>query len=405
MSSSDYTNLRRLRHVYYPSLNNYHQPHTHQPDPCVNSPYVSQPHHYGHPHHNGHHPNHSQCANHLTNQNLTHDSHNYYHCKPHCDDTDASGCHTHHTHTKHEYHDHHTIAPTPGHGNAGVNSSPSSIVNYPPQPPAATPIIIQAPTPAPAPAPYPFPYGYPPHPYAMPHPHEHDPCLDPYGYPQSHTSDKSTLNITKREYYLLPTFYGSVTVSIDSCQDFRKNMQVLCISDLSSNTYFEGTVYSYDKPSGEITIHQIKNINGDFSKPSKYLITLYAASQQVDALKERIEALYLKVFGIDIGGPDVPDNIGSGGTSDQVEVEDVAIKNLYTYFFNETIANEANYEKSITYLNNKINNLYIYFFNKDLTTETSFNPNGNNIVLDNLTDRVEQLNLYFFGDKGITINV
>ena len=200
----------------------------------------------------------------------------------------------------------------------------------------------------------------------------------------------------------MPTFYGSATVSIDSCQDFRKNMQVLCISDLSSTSYFEGTVYDYDKPSGEITIHQIKNITGDFTKPSKYLISVYAASQEVDALKERIEALYKKVFGIDIGGPDPPADVGGGGSSDQVDVEDTAVKNLYTYFFNETIASEANYEKTTTYLNSKINYLYTYFFNKDLTTDTTFNPNNNNVVLDNLTNKVEQINLYFFADKSIT---
>lgn len=52
MSSSDYTNLRRLRHVYYPSLNNCHShvqqtvPHTH---PAVNSVYID-PHMHAQPH-------------------------------------------------------------------------------------------------------------------------------------------------------------------------------------------------------------------------------------------------------------------------------------------------------------------------------------------------------------------
>lgn len=386
MSSSDYTNLRRLRHVYYPSFNHNHNTHAHNPGvsyPPVNTPYVSQPNYHNHHHCDHHHCDHTDLSHNHSSDNCNY-NHNY-----------NSG------HIPNSHYSAH-----PG-GHSGVNSSPTSIVTYPPQPAPSGPIIIQSPAahqPTYPPPAYPPPYyDYPhAHPHAPP-PHSHpvdyfDPCNSPY-------VNKSSLNITKREYYLLPTFYGSVTVSIDSCQDFRKNMQVLCISDLSSTSYFEGTVYDYDKPSGEITIHQIKNITGDFSKPSKYLISLYAASQEVDALKERIEALYLKVFGIDIGGPDAPDNIGSGGTDDQVEVEDVAIKNLYNYFFNETIANEANYEKSTAYLSNKINNLYVYFFNKDLTTETSFNPNNNNIVLDNLTDRVEQLNLYFFGDKGITINV
>jgi hypothetical protein len=386
MSSSDYTNLRRLRHVYYPSLSNHthqppihqpyiHQPHTHQQDPYVNIPYVSQPSYHSH--------HHSDNID-LSHNCDIHHSHTYNNHQCNTNQCNCNSCNRHNYNSRES-----------GCNQSGVNSTPTSIVTYPPQPaqPAqcapAAPIIIQSPAQQPQ-----YPY------YDYPHPPAHSHINEPYDVCNYTHVDKSSVNITKREYYLLPTFYGTVTVSVNACQDFRKNMQVLCVSDLSSNNYFEGTVYDYDKPSGEITIHQIKNITGNFSKPSRYIISIYSASHEMDSMKGQIEALYKQVFGIDISGPEPPTNIG--GQTVNVDTEDTAIKNLYTYFFNETIANEATYAKTSVYLTTKINYLYTYFFNKNLITETTFNPNNNNIVLDSLTNKVEQLNLYFFADKAIT---
>jgi len=343
MSSSDYTNLRRIRHVYYPSLNNCHahtQPIVHTPpmpnqcyvqQPCQPNPYTVSHCHTGVVHHCAGHVN-CNCQNHI-NQEVCH-SHNEQanshcnHCQHQCIHETNSICHP-------------------------------------------TPVIVD----------------------------NSNHCVP----------DRSSLTVSKREYLLSPNFYGSTTFTVDCYVGFRAGMKVNCMSDLSSNNYFEGVIYNYHAQTGEITIYKLASINGDFSKPSKYIVSIIPAFQELDLLRERMAKVYLELFGIDISGP-IPPSTGGGGGGDggggtvDVTTENTQIKNLYNYFFGEDITTESGYAATTTYLTTKINSLYTYFFDIDLTSSTnsSFNPNGNNVSLDSLSVKVQQLNLYFFGNANLT---
>lgn len=326
MSSGDYTNLRKLRRLYYPLIGSHSHgeichTHTNTTTNINNTPYIS-------------------CHDHVDIS---------YNCVP------TTHCHPNYVHS-------HSSQPYP----------------YPPPP-----IIIQSPTPAPAPAPAPI-YMAPSH-CGMP-----SSCVDPYI-----SNAKSPSSVTRKEYYLDPKFNGSVTMLVDVCLDFNKGMQVLCISDSNSSNYFEGTIFSYDKPSGEVIIEQIKNLNGSFTNPSKYIVTIYSTSQEVYKLKDRIQELYKEVFNIDISEPEIPD-------TDVTDADNTAIVNLFNYFFDEDITTNTDYVKSSVYLTSKINYLYTYFFDVDLTANSAVYINGNNVILDSLTDKIKQMNLYFFSNENIT---
>lgn len=363
MSSSDYTNLRRIRHVYYPSLNNCHT-HTQpivQPPPTPNQCHI--------------HPN--PCVQ----PHVHTDPSMVQHCHP-----GEGGVYYQEQQPYISYHHSHSpqsaYPPYP----PSAPSQPMSVIAYPP--------MMQTNTPSNS-------CNHCAHQQVQP------PCIHetnniyhpaPVVYDSNKCiSDKSSVSISKREYLLSPNFYGSTTFSIDCYAGFRSGMKVNCMSDLSSNNYFEGVIYNYYAQSGEITIYKLNNINGDFTKPSKYIVSIIPAFQELDLLRERMAKVYLKLFGIDISGPAIPG-------SEDVTTENTQIKNLYNYFFGEDITTETGYAATTTYLTTKINFLYSYFFDIDLTSSanSSFNPNGNNVSLDSLSIKVQQLNLYFFGDANLT---
>ena len=331
MSSSDYTNLRRIRHVYYPTLNACNTNHTHAAQPVYTVPNTNHCYVTPHTHNNCNTvattPNHCNCAN--------------------------------------------TVATTPNHCNCECN-----------QPQLCAPAHSHALT-------------------------NTNCCQDTVGdMCYTHLPDKTTMSMSVREYLLTPTFHGSTTFTIDCNLAFSKGMKVICTQDLSSNNYFEGVVFNYDAPTGELTVYQLAKVNGSFANPSKYIVSLIPAFQEIDLLRTRMEDVYFKVFGIDISGPTAPSTGGGGGGGGggtlDVTTEDTQIKGLFNYFFSENISNDSSYAATETYLTTKINALYVYFFDIDLTSNTTFNPNNNGIALDTLANKVQQLNLYFFGNKDVT---
>ena len=343
MSSSDYTNLRRIRHVYYPTLNTCNTNHTHAAQPVYTVPTTNQC--YVTPH------THNNCNTVATTSN---------HCN--C----ANTAPTNHCNCAN------TVATTSNHCNCAYN-----------QPQLCAPVHSHALTTTNNCCQY-----------IVPAP---DMCY-------THLPDKTTMSMSVREYLLTPTFFGSTTFTIDCNLAFSKGMKVICTQDLSSNNYFEGVVFNYYAPTGEITVYQLAKINGSFAEPSKYIVSLIPAFQEIDLLRTRMEEVYFKVFGIDISGPTAPATGGGGTTTPTVDVttEDTQLKGMFNYFFAENISTDSSYAATETYLNTKINELYTYFFDINLTTNTTFNPNNNGIALDTLANKVQQLNLYFFGNKDVT---
>ena len=210
---------------------------------------------------------------------------------------------------------------------------------------------------------------------------------------------------TFNKYLLTPVQCGSVTFTIDTGLAFSHGTRVTCDSiDLSGN-YFEGIVYDYNSMSGEITLYEIKYITGTFNRPTRYAIMAMAASKEIDLLRERMEALYKKVFNIDLSQPECGTGTGTGGgdggggTTDTATAEqNTNVVNLYKYFFNTDITTDADYALTQTYLTTKLVYLYTYFFDVDITTNTTFNPNGNGTALTTLDAKISQLYLYFFNN-------
>jgi len=361
MSSSDYTNLRRIRHVYYPTLNACNTNHTHAAQPVYTVPSTNHCYVTPHAHNNvatNHHCNNvatNHCNNVATNHCNCSDTVATNHCN--CADTVATN--------------HCNCSDTVATNHRACNQSQLC-----------------------APA----------HSHALT---TTNCCQDTVGdMCYTHLPDKTTMSMSVREYLLTPTFHGSTTFTIDCNLAFSKGMKVICTQDLSSNNYFEGVVFNYDAPTGELTVYQLAKVNGSFANPSKYIVSLIPAFQEIDLLRTRMEDVYFKVFGIDISGPTAPSTGGGGGGGGggtlDVTTEDTQIKGLFNYFFSENISNDSSYAATETYLTTKINALYVYFFDIDLTSNTTFNPNNNGIALDTLANKVQQLNLYFFGNKDVT---
>ncbi len=389
MSSNDYTNLRRLRHVYYPSLNNCH-PQTHHAGSHVqsnpNACYI-EPHHH---------------------QNVHTHSHNSHGNTGHCQQPVVIYAEPQvHTHSNH----------------SGYPGGPMSIVNYPP--------VIQSPSAnctnnnnnnstnnnnnncencsrnncsnnnQLTPCTHETNYIYPQTPVCYMNEYVTSSCVSN----NACVPDKTTMSTTKKEYLITPTFSGSITFSIDCYLGFNEGMKVNCTSDASSNNYFEGVIYNYESSSGEITIYNLATINGSFNKQSKYVVSIIPAFQEVDKLRERMARVYLELFNEDISDKAPASNSGTGtdtgtDTGTVTEANKTSTKTIFTYFFNEDITGDSNYADTETYYTEKVEYTYDYFFGN-----TTTNPNNNGVSLDTLQTKIEQLNLYFFGNTNPTITI
>ena len=180
--------------------------------------------------------------------------------------------------------------------------------------------------------------------------------------------------------------------------------KVSCESLDASGNSFEGTVYNYNSLSGEITIYDIKHINGTFNVPVRYSVMIMSASKEFNLLRDRITALYKQVFNIDLSEPACGTGTGTGGggggggTTAPTQAQATLVVNLFKYFFNQDISAASDYALTETYLTSKLKYLYQYFFNIDITTNTTFNPNNNNVSLSTLNSKISQIYLYFFNN-------
>ena len=77
----------------------------------------------------------------------------------------------------------------------------------------------------------------------------------------------------------------------------------------------------------------------------------------------------------------------------------------FSYFFASSIAGDSDYAQTEAYITTKVNELYTYFFDVDLTSSanSTFNPNNNGVAITSLPIKIEQMNLYFFGTTNPTI--
>ena len=418
MSASDYTHLRKVRHVYQPSVtgthhhvnnlnygNPYSHHHVHTP---IHLPSQPHPHGYTHPPVPGHPPMHypspvvmpqAPCSGGCPPSYPMHQHPayaptyqqpmylgGYPYVQPYYQDSsetvvvhthpstcqnlptviDSSHDHHHHPHSPHHLDHHHDEAYNHGHdlglrhGNTYIHNHGDDIVE---------------------------------------HHHHH------FGGSKSRATGPSST--TRYQYLISPVIDGTVTFSIDPNLSFTKDMRISVTSDLSNNNYFEGNVYSYNPCNGEITIYKISTVNGTFNRPTRYRLSFGASFQEFDKLKLRTAELELKVFGSTVDASGNPVFVDPSGnlTSEELTKADTDVKNLYKYFFNETLADDAAYEKTEAYLTLKVHTLYNYFFDVNVVTNTAFNPNNNGVELTTLPKKIGQLNYYFFGNTNPSLNV
>ena len=393
MSSSDYTNLRRIRHVYQPTMSSCHpnvQPqvvyttpsesncyvgtyptHNHVPSyPNVHSHYSPAPTpHYVHPPHV--HPCHVYPSH--VHPSYVHPSHVHPSHVHHHDHHDHFTCHPE-EHVHNDNHEHDADHSHPCHCTDHVHGSNPHHVHHTHE----TVVVHRN-----------HPEYLPTHSHGVVSTHSHSGHL-----PHMHTVGSFS---SKYQYLITPVVNGSITFSVDPNLHFTKDMRVTITSDVSNNNYIEGSVYYYNPCNGEITIYKISTINGSFTAPSKYTISFGTPYQEIDKLKLKVAELHEQVFG---------SSSGTGSTLTETELQALGerVTNLYIYFFNDDISStDSMYKLTESYLSGKMNSLYNYFFDVNLSLNSTFNPNNNCIVMDTLTIKVDQLYLYFFGTINSTI--
>ena len=424
MSSSDYTHLRKVRHVYQPTVNSHHHgtalnygnpySHHHVQTPIHLPQQHSHSYPYGHPPVPGHPPAHyphvqypapvmmppSPCVGGCPPPQPVH-QHPAYLPPYHYQQPMYLGGYPYVQHP--HYHD----------------SSETVVVHTHPSTCSNLPTVLEGS------------HHHPHHPHHLDHHHDaayehgHELGLR-HGNTYIHTHGDEDVDVhhhhyghsvknraggpsssTRYQYLISPTVNGTVTFTIDPNLSFTKDMRISVTSDLSNNNYFEGNVYSYNPCNGEITVYKISTVNGTFTKPSRYTLSFGASFQEFDKLKLRTAELELKVFGSTLdasGNPIVVDPSGNL-TDEELTKANTDVSNLFKYFFNENITADLAFEKTEAYLTLKIHTLYNYFFDVNLLTNTAFNPNNNGVELDTLPKKIAQLNYYFFGNINPSLNV
>ena len=211
---------------------------------------------------------------------------------------------------------------------------------------------------------------------------------------RSQLGDKYISN-SANKYIITPIKNGSVTFTIDSCLSHAKGTHVVCTNSENQSQYFEGTIYDYNIRTGEITIYKIDNINGAYTQPATYTVTLMSGNQEFIKMQNRVNDMYELLFKIDLTKPE---NYNYDLLLNQYLIQ---ISKLYMYFFEVDITEDDDFELNESVLNDKMNELYCVFFDIAdldiyLKKHKHFNPNNNKIKLNSLKDKISQLYLYFF---------
>jgi hypothetical protein len=198
---------------------------------------------------------------------------------------------------------------------------------------------------------------------------------------------------TIKPYRITPIKHGFITFTVDlHLHNFAIDSSISCYSDSNINNFFEGLINEYIPTTGEITISYIDSINGTFDTSSIYNVCLLTLNPDVIQLKQRMSHLYQYLFQVDL---EVYPNYNP--VTEQLILFGRQVCKLYLYFFNIDLTIDNEYEiQDYEYLNEKINYLYYYFFDLDITRNIDFNPNGNNIKLYSIKNRIEQLYLYLY---------
>jgi hypothetical protein len=207
---------------------------------------------------------------------------------------------------------------------------------------------------------------------------------------------------------------NAATLYVAPGLSFSTGNGVSCVSYTDPKNYFQGVVQVYDPVTGQMAIAQIQYITGNIGQVADYYnVYLLTIRPDLDLVISRVNELYLYLFNVDVTVNTNYDLISS------IVYNNIA--QLYFYFFQVNIAEQdVNYSVTPAYFSNSINWLYYYLFSPNSTTLVlydfklvsgymptnpnsltdpnyqPFNFNKNSTTISTIDTKVTQLYYYLF---------
>jgi len=211
--------------------------------------------------------------------------------------------------------------------------------------------------------------------------------------PDTAFTNQKYITKTLNPSYVVPVKNATVGFLVEKRLPFTKKQLISCSIDGEESNYFNGVVIDYDPDTGFLSIGEIDNITGDFSKNVTYNINLILFDPETAKLKQRMDYLYKYLFQINLDlTPDY------NPAREQLIFFDKMVINLMYYLFEIDIRLNTDYVFSEVYLFDVVaNTIYVSLFDVDITQVLNFQPNGNpEVPLTNLKNILYQIYIYLF---------
>jgi hypothetical protein len=142
-----------------------------------------------------------------------------------------------------------------------------------------------------------------------------------------------------------------------------------------------------------LSIGNFDNITGTFSESHEYIVNSILFDPETARLKQRMEWLYEKLYQVDLEiTPDYNPN-ATTTTTDYVKPEEF-IYNLNNYLFGVDIRLKTGYAVTDAFLTQCIDDIYYNLF--EVTDLSNFNPNGSDVALTSLENKIYEIYIYLF---------
>jgi hypothetical protein len=211
--------------------------------------------------------------------------------------------------------------------------------------------------------------------------------------PDTAFTNQKYITKTLNPSFVVPVKNATIGFLVEKRLPFTKKQLISCSIDGEESNYFNGVVIDYDPDTGFLSIGEIDNITGDFSKNVIYNINLILFDPETAKLKERMDYLYKYLFQINLDlTPDY------NPAREQLIFFDKMVINLMYYLFEIDIRLNTDYVFSEVYLFDVVaNTIYVSLFDVDITQVLNFQPNGNpEVPLTNLKNILYQIYIYLF---------
>lgn len=211
--------------------------------------------------------------------------------------------------------------------------------------------------------------------------------------PDTAFTNQKYITKTLNPSFVVPVKNATVGFLVEKRLPFTKKQLISCSIDGEESNYFNGVVIDYDPDTGFLSIGEIDNITGDFSKNVIYNINLILFDPETAKLKERMDYLYKYLFQVNLDlTPDY------NPAREQLIFFDKVVINLMYYLFEIDIRLNADYAFSEVYLFDVVaNTIYVSLFDVDISQVLNFQPNGNpEVPLTNLKNILYQIYIYLF---------